>query len=62
MPMPRDFATESLSHDPIHGYIPFVSRSHLPEGEVAEEPPFLPHPGGPTCVATLPLTRNLALT
>jgi len=37
MPMPRDFATESLSHDPIHGYIPFVSKSALPAGEVAEQ-------------------------
>ena len=31
--MVRDFTTESLSHDPIHGYIPFVSSSGLPEGE-----------------------------
>jgi len=43
MPMPRDFATESLSHDPIHGYIPFVSRGHLPEGEVAEQE-LIDHP------------------
>ncbi|MCX7394172.1 MAG: HD domain-containing protein [Planctomycetales bacterium] len=35
--MPRDFITESLSHDPIHGYIPFISRSGLPEGEIAEQ-------------------------
>jgi HD superfamily phosphohydrolase len=35
--MPRDFSTESLSHDPIHGYIPFVSRSGLPDGETAEQ-------------------------
>lgn len=35
--MVRDFTTESLSHDPIHGYIPFISRSGLPEGEVAEQ-------------------------
>lgn len=35
--MVRDFATESLSHDPIHGYIPFISRSALPAGEVAEQ-------------------------
>jgi len=41
--MPRDFATESLSHDPIHGYIPFVSRSDLPEGEVAEQE-LIDHP------------------
>ena len=41
--MPRDFATESLSHDPIHGYIPFVSQDHLPEGEVAEQE-LIDHP------------------
>jgi HD superfamily phosphohydrolase len=35
--MPRDFANESLSHDPIHGYIPFIARSGLPAGEVAEQ-------------------------
>lgn len=35
--MPRDFVTESLSHDPIHGYIPFIARNALPEGEVAEQ-------------------------
>jgi HD superfamily phosphohydrolase len=33
--MVRDFAVESLIHDPIHGYIPFVSKSALPEGEVS---------------------------
>jgi uncharacterized protein len=41
--MPRDFSSESLSHDPIHGYIPFVSRSGLPEGEVSEQE-ILDHP------------------
>jgi HD superfamily phosphohydrolase len=41
--MPRDFNTESLSHDPIHGYIPFVSRSDLPAGEVAEQE-LIDHP------------------
>jgi len=41
--MVRDFATESLSHDPIHGYIPFISRSGLPEGEVAEQE-IIDHP------------------
>jgi len=35
--MVRDFATESLSHDPIHGYIPFISRDGLPDGEVSEQ-------------------------
>lgn len=35
--MSRDFANESLSHDPIHGYIPFIARSGLPEGEAAEQ-------------------------
>ncbi len=35
--MSRDFSTESLVHDPIHGYIRFVSRSGLPAGEVAEQ-------------------------
>jgi uncharacterized protein len=35
--MSRDFAHESLSHDPIHGYIPFVSASGLPADEVAEQ-------------------------
>jgi len=30
------FRSESLSHDPVHGYIPFVSGEGLPEGEVAE--------------------------
>src|SRR6201986_776642 len=38
--MPRDFANESLSHDPIHGYIPFIARSGLPEGEAAEQDIF----------------------
>ncbi len=41
--MPRDFQTESLSHDPIHGYIPFISRSGLPKGEVAEQD-IIDHP------------------
>lgn len=39
----RDFTTESLSHDPIHGYIPFVSRSGLPAGETAEQD-LIDHP------------------
>ena len=41
--MPRDFTTESLIHDPVHGYIPFISRSGLPAGEVAEQE-IIDHP------------------
>lgn len=41
--MPRDFIHESLSHDPIHGYIPFIARSDLPAGEVAEQD-IIDHP------------------
>jgi HD superfamily phosphohydrolase len=33
----QDFQSESLSHDPIHGYIPFTSSVGLSEGEVAEQ-------------------------
>jgi hypothetical protein len=32
-----DFQNESLSHDAIHGYIPFISSAGLPEGEVSEQ-------------------------
>ncbi|MBN1394726.1 MAG: HD domain-containing protein [Pirellulales bacterium] len=39
----RDFRKESLSHDPIHGYIPFTSSAGLPEGETAEEE-IIDHP------------------
>jgi uncharacterized protein len=39
----RDFQSESLSHDPIHGYIPFTSSMGLPEGEVAEQQ-IIDHP------------------
>jgi hypothetical protein len=39
----RDFQGESLSHDPIHGYIPFTSPAGLPEGEVAERE-IIDHP------------------
>ena len=35
--MARDYTTESLVHDPIHGYIQFVSRNGLPADEVAEQ-------------------------
>ena len=41
--MTRDFTTESLSHDPIHGYIAFVSRRGLPAGEVSEQE-LIDHP------------------
>ncbi|MEN6459736.1 MAG: HD domain-containing protein [Thermoguttaceae bacterium] len=39
----RDFQGESLSHDPIHGYIPFTSNSGLPDGEAAERE-IIDHP------------------
>ena len=32
----RNYQAESLSHDPVHGYIPFISNSGLPAGEAAE--------------------------
>jgi hypothetical protein len=32
----KDYQSESLSHDPIHGYIPFTSGGGLPEGDTAE--------------------------
>ena len=41
--MPRDFVSESLSHDPVHGYIPFISKDALPEGETAEQE-IIDHP------------------
>lgn len=41
--MVRDFVNESLSHDPVHGYIPFIARSGLPDGEVAEQD-IIDHP------------------
>jgi len=31
------FQYESLSNDPVHGYIPFTSSAKLPKGEVAEQ-------------------------
>jgi HD superfamily phosphohydrolase len=37
------FRAESLSFDPIHGYIPFVAADGLPDGEVAEEQ-IIDHP------------------
>ncbi len=39
----RDFQSESLSHDPIHGYIPFTSPVGLPEGEMSEQQ-MIDHP------------------
>ena len=33
----RDFQNESLSHDAVHGYIPFSSPVGLPEGEISEQ-------------------------
>ena len=39
----RDFQSESLSHDPIHGYIPFTSAVGLPADEVAEQQ-IIDHP------------------
>ena len=41
--MVRDFTTESLSHDPIHGYVPFISSSGLP-GDEASEQELIDHP------------------
>ena len=41
--MPRDYSAESLAHDPIHGYIAFIARSGLPEGEVSEQE-IIDHP------------------
>ncbi len=41
--MVRDFTIESLSHDPIHGYIPFISRAGLPQQETAEQE-LIDHP------------------
>lgn len=39
----RNFDLETLSHDPIHGYIPFTSAVHLPSGEIAEQQ-IIDHP------------------
>jgi len=43
MRLMRDFQNESLSHDPIHWYIPFTSSVGLPEDEVSEEE-IIDHP------------------
>src|SRR5258705_5052551 len=39
----RPYLRENLSHDPVHGYIPFTSSMDLPEGEVAERQ-IIDHP------------------
>jgi HD superfamily phosphohydrolase len=39
----RDYRHESLSHDPIHGYIRFTPSGGLPAGEVAEQQ-LIDHP------------------
>ncbi|MBX3412207.1 MAG: HD domain-containing protein [Pirellulales bacterium] len=39
----KDFASESLSHDPLHGYIPFIADTALPPGEVSERA-IIDHP------------------
>jgi HD superfamily phosphohydrolase len=41
--MSRDISHESLAYDPIHGYIPFISRSGLPAEEVSEQE-LIDHP------------------
>jgi hypothetical protein len=41
--MMRDFQSENLSHDAVHGYIPFVSGSALPGDEVSERQ-IIDHP------------------
>ncbi|HTU23834.1 MAG TPA: HD domain-containing protein [Pirellulales bacterium] len=39
----RDFRSENLSHDAVHGYIPFVSNVGLADGEVSERQ-IIDHP------------------
>ncbi len=39
----RDFLSENLSHDAVHGYIPFVSDAGLSAGEVSERQ-IIDHP------------------
>src|SRR5690606_7228526 len=41
--MTRDFSSESLAYDPIHGYIPFISRTGLPDNETSEQE-IIDHP------------------
>ncbi len=33
----KDFSSESLCHDPIHGYMPFVARGNLAADEIVEQ-------------------------
>src|SRR4026207_2453222 len=39
----RDYQSENLSHDAIHGYIPFVSHGRVAQGEVSERQ-IIDHP------------------
>src|SRR5581483_3057915 len=39
----KRFASESLSHDPVHGYIAFTANRGLPAGEVSEQQ-LIDHP------------------
>lgn len=39
----KDFSSESLCHDPIHGYMPFVARGQHPDEEVVEQQ-MIDHP------------------
>ena len=39
----KDFQSESVSHDPLHGYIPFTARVGLENGEIAERT-IIDHP------------------
>lgn len=39
----RDYELENLSHDPIHGYIPFCSSAELEQGETSERQ-IIDHP------------------
>ncbi len=39
----KDFRSESLSHDPLHGYITFTASACVPEGEAAEQD-LIDHP------------------
>ncbi|WP_437202917.1 HD domain-containing protein [Planctomicrobium sp. SH664] len=41
--MTRDYSAESLAHDPVHGYIPFISRAGLSADEVSEQE-IIDHP------------------
>ncbi len=43
IPVMQDFQSESMSHDPVHGYIPFTSSVGLPRGEVSEQQ-IIDHP------------------